>query len=156
MQPGPLLVAREIAPVLADLQWAIGGSTLLFKLGLGEAPLDLDIVVIPEHFESTRHRLSSMLTLRPAAPHPTYASKHFARFLSATGIGVDVMAGIAIRSGSTLTSWDFDPQTVAHVDGLPWMRAEDWVCLYRLFGRHAQALQLADQLAKTGIRSGLP
>ena len=31
MQPGPLLLAREIAPLLTRLDWGIGGSTLLFK-----------------------------------------------------------------------------------------------------------------------------
>lgn len=154
MQPGPLLLAREIAPLLTRLDWGIGGSTLLFKLGLIDSPRDLDLVVMPRHFESARSRLSSLLTLRPTAPHPTYVSKHFARFISATGVGVDIMASIAVRSESTLTTWDFDPRTLSHDDGLPWMRAEDWVCLYRLFGRHERAQQLADYLAKTGIRSG--
>ena len=156
MQPGPLLVARTIAPALAGLQWAIGGSTLLFKLGLIESPRDLDIVVTPEHFDSTERRLAALLTPRPTSSHPTYASKHFARFISATGIGVDVMAAIAIRSGSTLTTWDFDPQTITHDDGLPWMRTEDWVCLYQLFGRHVSAQRLVDHLAKSGSRSSLP
>jgi len=154
MQPGPLLLAREIAPLLTRLDWGIGGSTLLFKLGLIDSPRDLDLVVMPRHFESARSRLSSLLTLRPTAPHPTYVSKHFARFISATDVGVDIMASIAVRSESTLTTWDFDPRTLSHDDGLPWMRAEDWVCLYRLFGRHERAQQLADYLAKTGIRSG--
>ncbi len=154
MQPGPLLLAREIAPLLTRLDWGIGGSTLLFKLGLIDSPRDLDLVVMPRHFESARSRLSSLLTLRPTAPHPTYVSKRFAHFLSATGVGVDVMASIAVRSESTLTTWDFDPRTLSHDDGLPWMRAEDWVYLYQLFGRHERARQLADHLAKAGIRSG--
>jgi hypothetical protein len=148
--PPPIVLAHRLTPLLAGLEWGIGGSTLLFHLGLETAPADLDIVTTPAQFDELEKRLSQHLgpSFRPS--HRAYRSLHFAKFRSSAGVGVDVMADIAVRLGSALEHWQFDPQTITHADGLPWMRAADWVVLYRLFQRPARVSQLTAYLARSG------
>jgi hypothetical protein len=57
------------------------------------------------------------------------------------------MAGIAVESNGTLVHWAFDPLRTEHIDGLPWMRADDWLALYRLFDRPARVRQIEAYLA---------
>jgi hypothetical protein len=98
--PPPVAIAQEIAPKLSGLPWAIGGSVLMWKLGLEPAPRDLDVMTDPEHFPRVSALIAEVCGLGRAASHPRYRSGFFRRF-----------------------------------DGLPWMRAQDWLVLYQLFGR---------------------
>lgn len=142
----PLLLAHEIAGSLASLRWGIGGSLLLFRLGLVAAPRDLDIVTTIEDFGELSARLSLLFGAGRPAPHPTYASIHFSRFVAADDSSIDVMAGVRVRGPAGLVHWHFNPETVAEVDGLPWMRAEDWLRLYELFERPERVRLLAEYL----------
>jgi hypothetical protein len=148
--PPPLLLAHELAPSLAGLQWGIGGSLLLYHLKLVTDPQDLDIVTTPEDFPAVNERLLSILG--PASPiaHPTYASTHFPRFTSPDGVNLDVMAGIRVRTTTGLKSWEFDPRTLVRTNGLPWMQPQDWLDLYEMFIRPERATVLRDHLSIPG------
>ncbi len=146
-EPLSLGLAKQIAPSLSGLAWAIGGSTLLHNLSLVAHPNDLDLVVTEEDFKAVAGYLSSVFG-SPARPESTHiASAQFARFQAHSGCFVDVMAGIAVRQGSHLQSWHFDPATVQVRDGLPWMLASDWLALYRLFNRLDRVALLEGYLA---------
>lgn len=144
--PPPRALAATLAAPLAGRCWAIGGSTLLHHLGLEPAPVDLDIVTPPDQFEPIAAMLAARFGpgLRPA--HPRFRSGHFMRF-NAGGVPLDLMADIAVQTGDALVHWHFDPLHIDHVDGLPWMRAADWLTLYTLFDRPARARQLEAWLA---------
>ena len=146
--PPPLALAHALAPALAGLHWGIGGSCLLHHLGLEAAPRDLDIVTTPEHFEVLRQRVEGRLGPGQRPPHPDYRTRHFLQFVSPQGVGLDLLAGIAVRRGDGLASWHFDPASVQTDDGLPWMRVADWLQLYRLFGRSARVARLEAWLAR--------
>ena len=132
--PPPVVVARELAPVLAGLQWAIGGSVLLWKLGLEVAPRDLDIMTSSDRFDDVAARITQQLGPGRPVAHPVYRSRQYRRFTSAIS-SVDLFAEVRIARSGSLVEWYFDPTSI-HLDaGLPWMRASDWIDLYDLFGR---------------------
>ena len=95
MNPPPVKMAHEIAPLLSDCTWAIGGSTLLHHYGLEPAPSDLDIVVVERDFDECAKRLIGLLGQSENVQHPRYASKRFARFRDRDLPQVDLMAGIS-------------------------------------------------------------
>jgi hypothetical protein len=145
--PPPLLLARELAPLLTDLNWGIGGSLLLYHLKLVAIPRDLDIVTTPEDFPELQKRLTAFLSAPVQIGHPTYASTHFSRFTSQHGVNLDVMAGIRVRTSTRFKSWEFDPHTISVENELPWMQAQDWLELYELFDRSERATVLRDYLS---------
>jgi hypothetical protein len=50
-------------------------------------------------------------------------------------VNLDTMAGIRVRTHSGYKTWEFNPHSIHAVDGLPWMRPEDWLDLYDMFDR---------------------
>ncbi len=136
-----------MAPLLEGVAWAIGGSVLLHHLGIEPAPNDLDIVVTEAHFAECITRLQRVAGAGHRPSGEGLASTHFQRFDAGPGAAVDVMAGIAARTATGLVRWHFDASRVRHEDGLPWMFAEDWLVLYRLFNRPARVAQVASFLA---------
>jgi hypothetical protein len=145
-RPIPLLLAHTIASHLADLDWAIGGSTLLHHLGVEPAPVDLDIVISIDHFKTAESKLMALFGEALQPQHASYQSAHFSRFTATDGTQIDIMAGIAVLQGNELISWTFEPQNTVVEDGLPWMRAEDWLALYDLFNRPARVDQVQKYL----------
>jgi hypothetical protein len=129
-----VVLARAIAPQLAGLPWAIGGSVLMWKLGLEPAPHDLDIMTDSEHFPLVSAQISQVCGSGKTVSHPRYCSDFFRRFDDERA-SVDLMADVRVQSPHGLLCWDFDPRSIAIDDGLPWMRAEDWLVLYQLFDR---------------------
>jgi hypothetical protein len=149
-EPPPLMLARQIAPDLSGLTWAIGGSTLLHNLGLVDSPNDLDLVVTEEDFTTIAARLFSVFGSHSRPESKYLASAQFARFQAYSNCHIDIMASIAVRQGARLQPWHFDPASVRIRDGLPWMRASDWLELYRLFDRPERVALLEDYLAAQG------
>jgi hypothetical protein len=141
--PASLQLAYRLAPQLAGLDWAIGGSTLLHHLGVEPEPFDLDIVVSTAHFEAAQNKLIALFGDGVQPQHANYQSAHFSRFSVTDGTQVDIMAGIAVLQGSERVTWAFEPTTTVIEDGLPWMRAQDWLVLYTLFDRPERVAQLA-------------
>ncbi|WP_158755833.1 hypothetical protein [Dyella sp. S184] len=147
------MLAHQIAPHLDGLCWAIGGSSLLCRLGLEAAPADLDIVTTNEHFAAVRERLSGTMDEQHRPRHANYVSRHFALFRSATGVAVDVMAGIAVRTPSGIVQWPYSGSTIETSDDLPWMRAEEWLALYAIFNRPQRVEQLKVYLSARAARN---
>lgn len=142
MDAAPLELAQRLAPLLRDLDWAIGGSTLLHRLGIETEPRDLDLVTSIDHFAGVTAVLGRELSPVAVDRHPHYVSRGFSRFVSTDGVTVEVMADIAVRGETGIVRWHFDPARVEWVDGLPWMQPVDWLHLYRLFDRPARVAQL--------------
>lgn len=143
----PLALAYSLAEKLAGLDWAIGGSTLLHRLGLEASPNDLDIVTTEDCFHELDERLAALLGpgVRPA--HSSYHSKYFSQYPARNGAMVEVMAGIQAVNKGRLNSWSFSVERIEHHDGLPWMQVSDWLDLYVLFERPARVRQIEAYLA---------
>lgn len=148
--PAPLAAARMLAPSLASLRWGIGGGTLLHHLGIEPVPVDLDIVVTKSHFDAVCAILVRLLGPAQRPQHPRFASARFARFRTSAGVGVDVMAGIAVDTEEGRQAWDWRPGRTVVADGLPWMLPEDWLHLYALFDRPERVAQLRCYLNDAG------
>jgi hypothetical protein len=150
--PPPIRFAQDFAPSLQGLDWGIGGSSLLWNLGLSEAPRDLDLVTTAAHFPEVHRLISLKLGESSGTPHPTYRSRYFARFAPTGPVSVDLFAEVRVEASSGILEWAFDPGTLKWRDGLPWMRAEDWVQLYTLFDRPTRVKVLTDYLAGSASR----
>ena len=148
--PPPVRLAQDLAPTLQGLDWGIGGSSLLWKLGLADAPRDLDLVTTAAHFPEMSRRISLKLGEGSSVSHPAYRSRCFARFAPMGPASVDLFAGVRVETSDGILEWAFDPTVLEWRDGLPWMRAEDWVQLYKLFDRPTQVKALTDYLADSG------
>ena len=143
-----LNIAQTIAPHLAGLDWAIGGSTLLHHLGIEAEPVDLDIVVSTAHFRAAENKLAAIFGTGLQPRHDNYQSEHFSRFTAPDGTQIDIMAGIAVLQGNEVVTWQFEPKHTVIEAGLPWMRAQDWLALYTLFNRPARVAQLQTYITR--------
>ena len=146
-EPPPLILAHAIAPLLAGLHWGIGGSLLLWKLGLETRPNDLDIMTTAAHFAAASQRIAQRWGEGVRAPHPTFRSAHFAKFAAAGPVSIDLFAEVRVNRGDETASWSFDPQAVEHWRGLPWMLPQAWLELYELFDRPERVKALRAYLA---------
>jgi hypothetical protein len=147
MYPAPLDTARAIAPALAGLDWGIGGSLLMWRLGIESAPRDLDIMTTASDFATVCERLSTIYGTAYDSPHPTYRSAFFARFGPTGPAPIDVFADVKVETVRGLAGWCFDPARVEREENLPWMYADDWVELYELFARPSRVRALKDYLS---------
>jgi hypothetical protein len=150
--PPPIRLAQDLAPTLRGLDWGIGGSSLLWRLGLADAPRDLDLVTTAAHFPEMHRLISLKLGAASSPSHPTYRSRYFARFAPKGPIPVDLFADVQVETSNGVAEWAFQPANLGVRDNLPWMRAEDWLHLYQLFDRPAQVKALRDYLADVGSR----
>ena len=146
--PPPLVLAHEIAPLLGALHWGIGGSLLLWKLGLEARPNDLDIVTTSAHFAAVSQLLVRRFGESVHTPHPTFRSVHFAKFVAKGRASIDLFAEVRVKRADGFASWSFDPQSVQAWRGLPWMLPRDWLLLYELFDRPERVKALRGYLAE--------
>ncbi len=149
--PPPLALAWDLAPVLSGLRVGIGGSTLMNRLGLEDAPRDLDLVCAIDDFSDAAARLALHLERLAPGDNPRFRSAGFARFRAAGAVEVELMAGIEVAKGGGPVAWAFDPARLHWSGGLPWMDPVDWLELYRLFDRPARAAKLEGFLAGGGL-----
>jgi len=147
--PPPVRLAHDLAPTLRGLDWGIGGSSLLWSLGLADAPRDLDLVTTAAHFPEM-HRLISLKLGEATSPsHPTYQSRYFARFAPKGPVPVDLFAEVRVETSNGVAEWAFQSANLDVRDNLPWMQAEDWLHLYQLFDRPMQVQALRDYLSRS-------
>jgi hypothetical protein len=145
--PEPVALARELATRLEGLTWGIGGSVLMWRLGLEASPRDLDIVTTSAHFTTMRERIASVLGPGVGAPHPRFRSTHFVRFENPGFVPVDLFADVKVETHVGIESWSLDEKRIEMLDGLPWTRARDWLELYRMFDRRARVEVLETYLS---------
>ncbi|MCS4309304.1 hypothetical protein M2404_003675 [Rheinheimera pacifica] len=151
--PHLLTQLQQLCVVLQPFQFGIGGSCLLWQLGLETEPNDIDIVCTQSDYELICQTLQPQFSLKITPAHPDYASAHFARFCRDGWPDIDVMAGIAIKRGGVITRWQFQPQRCHWQDGICWMPPADWLQLYQLFNRPQRVAQLKAYLLQLTAKS---
>ena len=137
---------QQLSALLKPFQFGIGGSCLLWQLGLETAPNDIDIVCIEDDFVAICVELEKHFNLAPIVAHPDYATARFARFKQTGWPDIELMAGIAVRDGSDIIKWSFQPERCHWRDGVCWMPPADWLQLYQLFNRPRRVAQLRQYL----------
>lgn len=132
----------------AGLECALGGSGLLYSLGLAERVRDLDLTT-DAALEQVEAALGALP--RSLAPHGDgpFASS-FRLSLQAGGAEVDLMGRFAIRTGGGVCHI---PTVVCSTwQGVPVGSPEAWAVAYRLMQRHPKADLLSRYLAAGGAR----
>jgi hypothetical protein len=156
MHQHPVLTAQltELCAPLTAYQFGIGGSCLLWHLGLDVQPADIDIVCAEPHFSAIADVLRAQgYQLQFVPPHPGYATAYFAHFTRPDSHSVDLMAGIAVRQQGKVAEWTFNPQRCHWQQGICWMPAADWLQLYQLFDRPQRVAQLRHYLIQLRLQS---
>lgn len=129
------MLLRQLLPEIRHCRFGVGGSLLLCELALLSQANDVDLVCDARDFNEISSVFSRTMRLLEVAPHPLYQSGHFACFAAADGTQVDLMADIAVLNAGQRIRWLFDVSQVQTRQGIPWMSAEQWLELYRLFQR---------------------
>ncbi|SEH67700.1 hypothetical protein SAMN05660691_00837 [Rheinheimera pacifica] len=144
---------QQLCTVLQPFQFGVGGSCLLWQLGLEAKPNDIDIVCTEQDFAVICQVLQPQFSLQVTPAHAEYASAHFARFSRDGWPDIELMAGIAVKQGDAVTNWQFNPQRCHWQDGICWMPPADWLQLYRLFNRPQRVAQLKAYLLRLTAQS---
>lgn len=144
---------QQLCALLQPFQFGIGGSCLLWQLGLETSPNDIDIVCAETDFAAICNALKTEFTAQIVAPHPRFISAHFCRFSRAGWPDIELMAGIAVQQRDAVAHWDFKPQHCHWNDGICWMPAADWLQLYQLFDRPQRVTQLKRYLIELRLKS---
>jgi hypothetical protein len=139
-----VLLAHQVNALLDGLVWAIGGSVLLYRLGIESEPNDLDIVTTKRDFKSVCRRLEARYGPSVRPPDTFELSSHFARFDRHPLCSIDLMAGIARQTNATPKSFTLDRRKIEVIDNLPWMTAGDWIEIYSIFDRPQRLRQLQE------------
>ncbi|MDP5185838.1 MAG: hypothetical protein NWQ30_01575 [Alishewanella sp.] len=140
--------------LLADKQFGVGGSCLLWQLGLVDKPTDIDLVCTEADFAA----ISALLTnagyqAQAIKSDPMYATAKFSHFTYAGGRSIDLMAGIAVRKDNGVSAFTFHPERCRWQDGICWMPPADWLHIYQLFGRSERVAQLRQYLVQLRLGS---
>jgi len=144
---------QQLSQTLQRWQFGIGGSCLLWQLGLEPAPNDIDIVCTEQDFPAICQQLSASFTPQVTPPHPQYASTCFMRFCRDGWPDIELMAGIRVKRADTQVSWSFQPQRCHWHNGVCWMPPADWLQLYQLFDRPQRVAQLRRYLVQLRLNS---
>ncbi|MDX5405891.1 MAG: hypothetical protein LPK11_02460 [Chromatiaceae bacterium] len=144
---------QQLCALLQPFQFGIGGSCLLWQLGLEAAPNDIDIVCTETDFTAICAVLNANFSLQPVVPHPLYRSAQFCRFSRSGWPDIELMAGIAVVQQQQQTQWTFVPQRCHWQDGVCWMPPADWLQLYQLFNRPERVAQLRRYLVQLRLNS---
>jgi len=130
-----LLQLQQLSALLKPYSFGIGGSCLLWQLGLENNPDDIDVVCREEDFAAICTRLASYYQPAPVVANKQFATRHFARFSQPGQRDIELMAGIAVRQGEQIISWQFHPERCYWQNDICFMPASDWLELYTLFNR---------------------
>ncbi|MCF4008848.1 hypothetical protein [Rheinheimera sp. UJ63] len=144
----------ELSSLLSAYPFGVGGSCLLWQLGLDVQPTDIDLVCTEADFAA----ISALLThagyqAQSIKSDPMYATAKFNHFRHIEGRSVDLMAGIAVRKDNVISRFAFHPERCRWQDGICWMPPADWLHIYQLFGRSERVAQLRQYLVKLRLGS---
>jgi len=144
---------QQLCTELQPFQFGVGGSCLLWQLGLDVAPNDIDIVCTEQDFAAICQVLQPQFSLQVTPAHAEYVSAHFARFSREGWPDIELMAGIAVKQADAITNWQFNPQRCHWQGGICWMPPADWLQLYQLFNRPQRVAQLKAYLLQLTAQS---
>ncbi|UUZ91549.1 GNAT family N-acetyltransferase [Paenibacillus sp. P25] len=130
-----------------QVEWALGGSSMLALYGLAEQPDDLDLLVNASNAPKAHALLSSLGEHRIMEPKSPFCTTYFYRY-SIRGVGVDLMGLFGIEHAEGVYRLDWKAERIARtkvIGGIPipLSAMEDWYVLYSLMpGREAKTAVL--------------
>ncbi len=144
--PVPLAIARALPKIAAALnargvRWALGASSMLALRGLRATPNDIDLIVDERDAALAADTLRAAGAQSPPGPSAGFGTRVFLEY-DIDGVGVDLMAGFAVRTEAGDVAYPFpeSPETVAFGgQAVPLCPLEDWYVLYLLMNRPQKA-----------------
>lgn len=141
----------------SDILWSVGASLLLNRYGLVDNPTDIDITTLASDIHQIDKILSSIGQKQAESTSDIYLTDYFYEYVI-DGVNVDVMAGLKIRSGNSVFTYDFDKESVPHCFEInnvkiPFSTLEEWSILYQLMPqREAKVKLINGYFNKYGIQ----
>lgn len=125
-----------------NINWAIGGSLLLYFEHKTDFFNDIDLMVFEKDAEKTKEILLSMGKLQPPNPNIKYKTKYFFEFVI-DNVDIDVMAGFTIVKNGKSHLVSLEKYGVSSVDTIqgekiPKQSLKDWKFFYELMDRPAK------------------
>ncbi|WP_423187847.1 hypothetical protein ACO1PK_06435 [Alishewanella sp. d11] len=139
---------QQLSALLQPFPFGIGGSCLLWQLGLEAQPGDIDVVCREEDFDTICRLLAQHYQPEAVTLHADFVTRHFARFSQSGARDIELMAGIAVLQQGQLIEWTFHPERCFWQDNMCFMPASDWLELYGLFNRPKRVETLKRYLAE--------
>ena len=126
-----------------EIQWAVGGSLLLYFKGLVSDFHDLDLMIDEQAGEQVAQLLEPLGTRRPFIPSPAFQTRCFMEFLI-EGVEIDVIGGLAIVSEGhvhelPLRSEEIEEGFRLEGQRIPLHSLRVWEIYYTLMGRTEKA-----------------
>ena len=121
------------------LEWALGGSMMLYFKKIVPSFDDIDLMIFFLDVDRVRHILSEMGELKRSKPKEKYRTKSFMEF-SIEGIDVDVMAGLAIVHEGNVIDCSLEKEQIVEMlslgtESIPLQSPLLWREYYRLMER---------------------
>ncbi len=137
------------------IQWAFGGSSLLYYLGIPVEPRDLDVVVAKKDIDKAQQLLidSGADFIEEKISHDDFLTEKFYTFLW-KGMEVDLMAVPGIKKDDFTFVIQFDQKGVwewveVMDEKIPLCDPEDWLTYYSMMtNREVRVSQLEGYLKK--------
>ncbi len=156
---GKLAALSRVGKALkaADVLFGVGGSAMLYRNGLSGDFNDIDLMVAPKDAQKADEVLLSLGTRGAARSSGVFETAVF-RSYEVDGVGVDMMAGLAIRHDAGVYRYAFERDSICDtwpVYGvmLPFCALEDWCVLYYLMpGKEGKAERIKAHFQTHGIR----
>ncbi len=130
----------------SGVRFCVGGSAMLYRNGLVEQFNDIDLLVESSDAYKAETVLLSIGQSEEAKSSTAFVTDIFRSFL-VDGIGVDMMAGLKIRSGGQvyshqLTEGSYADRWPVWGEVLPFSALEEWCVLYHLMPGKAHKAEL--------------
>ena len=138
---------QQLSTLLKHYSFGIGGSCLLWHLGLEANPGDIDVVCREADFPEICALLATHYQPEAATFNPDFVTSHFARFSQNGARDIELMAGIAVLQQGKRVEWTFHPERCYWQNQICFMPASDWLELYTLFNRPKRVETLRRYLA---------
>lgn len=140
---------QQLSHLLKPYPFGVGGSCLLWQLGLENNPGDIDVVCREQDFDSICERLAQHYRPEAVNFNPDFVTRHFARFSQPGARDIELMAGIAVLQQGKPIEWTFHPERCYWQNDICFMPASDWLELYGLFNRPKRVETLKQYLLVT-------
>ncbi len=140
---------QQLSTLLQPYPFGIGGSCLLWQLGLEANPGDIDVVCREQDFDAICQLLAQHYQPEAVTFNPDFVTRHFARFSQPGQRDIELMAGIAVLQQGKLIEWTFHPERCYWQNQICFMPASDWLELYGLFNRPKRVETLKRYLAQS-------
>lgn len=144
-------VLEDIANILNnhDINWALGGSMMLYLRGITDEFMDIDIIVLEDDFDVLESLLPADIVIRTVGKKDNCHSHRFLP-ISLNDVDVDFIGGFMIGN-DYFPLLEKDRQNYRMINGqkIYLHSIEEWLKYYQLMNRNKKVSLIQNFLGKT-------